>query len=89
MLPFVLLLTTLTMVVAPPPPSPAGARPSDMDLLSSILTAGDVKASNPAPANSKPSVIENYVRAFPADGADSTRRPTVTPSLGGNHFYNI
>ena len=84
MVPAVFLLTALsaTLVVAPPPPP---INRSDMDVLSSILSAGDVKGNNPnpTPTNSKPSIIDNYVRALPNDGSDS-RRPTVTQSLGGN-----
>ena len=85
MVPSVLLLTALlsvTLVVAPPPPPISR---SDMDVLSSILSAGDSKGNNanPTPTNSKTPIIDNYVRALPNDGSDS-RRPSVVQSLGGN-----
>lgn len=99
MLQFVLLVTLLfspNLVVAPPPRS-------NIDLVSSILSAGDVvennnpnpnsnknSNSNPNPnPNPKPSVLENYVRGYPLDGLDSPRKPTVTPSYGGYQFFKI
>jgi len=96
MLQFVLLVITLfslNLVVAPPPSR------SNIDLVSSILSANDVEKnpnpnsnknsnSNPNPnPNPKPSVLENYVRGYPLDGLDSPRKPTVTPSYGGYQFF--